>query len=291
MANATSTILIMTTNDAVPPTLQKRMQEYGYEAIIARDEQTALDQSMRHLPAMILVERQHYDGRLPALIDTLWRNSALKQVPIVTFVDPQVSCCEEGCALDLDSGFNAYLCNMTFRQVVAYIRAILRTVQHSKAPREILDVDGIRMDLARHEVRVEGTLVELTPREFLIMKEFMRIPGQVLSRQELLNRVWGEDYAMEEHVLDVHIHALRQKIERDPSKPMLIVTIRGVGYKLQPSGNVHARIAPPMLAKETHLSKVAIKRSSRYDLKNGADELATRVLTCRKERMADRRLA
>jgi two-component system, OmpR family, response regulator RegX3 len=249
------------------------MLEYGYQAIIARDEQAALDQSVRQLPAMILVERQHFHGRLPGLIDALWHNPALKQVPIVTFADPQVSCCEEELALDLDCGFNAYMCNMTFRQMVAYARAILRTVQQSKAPREILEVDRIRMDLARHEVHVEGALVELTPREFLIMKEFMRIPGQVLSRQELLNRVWGEDYAMEEHVLDVHIHSLRQKIERDPSKPMLIVTIRGVGYKLQPRGRDHWRIPPPILTKRIHAAKGAVKRSSRCDSmqENGAD--------------------
>ncbi|TKB87773.1 MAG: winged helix-turn-helix domain-containing protein, partial [Nitrospira sp.] len=75
--------------------------------------------------------------------------------------------------------------------------------------------------------------VELTPREFKILRQFMESPGIVLSRQDLLNRVWGEDYALEEHALDVHIHSLRQKIETEPSKPVFIVTIRGIGYKLQ----------------------------------------------------------
>jgi DNA-binding response OmpR family regulator len=88
------------------------------------------------------------------------------------------------------------------------------------------------MDIARHEVRVYAKPVGLTLREFQILRQFLESPGLVLTRQQLLNRVWGEDFALEEHALDVHIHALRQKIEEDPSKPKLILTIRGVGYKL-----------------------------------------------------------
>jgi DNA-binding response OmpR family regulator len=91
----------------------------------------------------------------------------------------------------------------------------------------------LRMDISRHEVRVGAKPVDLTPREFQILRQFLQSPGLVLARQELLNRVWGEDFALEEHALDVHIHALRQKIEMDPSRPKMIVTIRGVGYKLQ----------------------------------------------------------
>ncbi len=92
------------------------------------------------------------------------------------------------------------------------------------------------MDVARHEVRVGTRPVVLTPREFQILRQFLESPGLVLSRQELLNRVWGEDFALEEHALDVHIHALRQKIEANPSRPALILTIRGVGYKLAAQG-------------------------------------------------------
>ena len=94
-------------------------------------------------------------------------------------------------------------------------------------------VEGLTMDISRHEVTVGGALVELTPKEFRILHQFLLAPGVVLSRQDLLNRVWGEDYALEEHALDVHIHSLRQKIEANPAKPIFIVTIRGVGYKLQ----------------------------------------------------------
>ena len=88
------------------------------------------------------------------------------------------------------------------------------------------------MNLDRHEVRVEGKSIQLTPKEFQILRVLLQHPGRVLTRQELLNLVWGEDYALEEHALDVHIHALRHKLETKPSAPQWILTVRGVGYKL-----------------------------------------------------------
>lgn len=233
MASATSCVVIIGMNDTLGTTLQKKLSQYGYQVLMAKNEEVALDQCQNLVPAMVLVEREQFRDRLPEVIGALWRNAALKLVPVVTVGNPQMLCSEEDCAKDLDWGFDAYLCNMTSRQIVAYARAILRTVQHSQDPREILEVDKVQLDLARHEVRVDDQLVELTPREFMILKELMKKPRVVLSRQELLNRVWGEDYALEEHVLNVHIHSLRQKIERDCSKPTRIITVRGVGYKLQ----------------------------------------------------------
>jgi DNA-binding response OmpR family regulator len=233
MAIATCCVVMIGMNDTLGTTILKKLSQYGYQVLTAKNEEAALDQCQHLVPAMVLVEREQFRERLREVIGTLWRNEALKQVPIVTVGNPQMLCSEEECAKDLDWGFDAYLCNMTSRQIVAYARAILRTVQHSKAPRVILEVDRVRMDLARHEVYVDDQLVELTPREFMILKELMMKPRVVLSRQELLNRVWGEDYALEEHALNVHIHSLRQKIERDSSKPTRIVTVRGVGYKLQ----------------------------------------------------------
>ena len=88
------------------------------------------------------------------------------------------------------------------------------------------------MDLARYEITVAGVVKPVTNKEFEILRQLLLSSGHVLSRQELLNRVWGEDYALEEHALDVHIHSLRRKIEPDPSKPRFIITVRGVGYKM-----------------------------------------------------------
>jgi DNA-binding response OmpR family regulator len=89
------------------------------------------------------------------------------------------------------------------------------------------------MDVDRHEVTVNERVVDLTPKEFQILHQFLESPSRVFTRQEMLNKVWGEGYALEEHALDVHIHSLRQKIESDPSNPTVIVTVRGIGYKLR----------------------------------------------------------
>lgn len=89
------------------------------------------------------------------------------------------------------------------------------------------------MNLDRYEVTVADVPVRLTPKEFQILRALIQQAGRVLSRQGLLNLVWGEGYALAEHALDVHIHALRHKIESDPSKPTVVHTIQGIGYKLQ----------------------------------------------------------
>jgi DNA-binding response OmpR family regulator len=89
------------------------------------------------------------------------------------------------------------------------------------------------MDLDRHEVTVGGRVIDLTPKEFQILRQFLEFPNRLFSRQEMLNKVWGEGYALEEHALDVHIHSLRQKLESNPTNPKAIVTIRGIGYKLR----------------------------------------------------------
>ena len=119
------------------------------------------------------------------------------------------------------------------RQIIAKIRALLRRHEAESQLPQILIVGNLRMDLEKHEVRKDGTLISLTPKEFAILHCFLQAPGQAFSRQTMLSRVWGEEYALDHHALDVHVHALRHKIEKDPERPDLIVTVRGVGYKLK----------------------------------------------------------
>lgn len=159
----------------------------------------------------------------------------MKHIPMVTVQTTQNESEKEDCVSELDEGLDGCWCDQTYRQIVAHIRSVLRRHLNASSEPTALHIGALRMDIARHEVRVHERLVELTPREFQILKQFMDSPGLVLSRQDLLNRVWGVDYALEEHALDVHIHSLRHKIEVEPSKPAFILTIRGVGYKLQAS--------------------------------------------------------
>jgi DNA-binding response OmpR family regulator len=133
----------------------------------------------------------------------------------------------------MEAGVDDVLCGQTNRQLMAKIRALLRRQRLEAQAPQILRVGSLQMDLDKHEVTTDGHLVSLTPKEFAILQCFLQAPGQAFSRQAMLSRVWGEEYALDLHALDVHVHALRHKIEKDPDRPNLIVTVRGVGYKLK----------------------------------------------------------
>jgi two-component system response regulator RegX3 len=123
------------------------------------------------------------------------------------------------------------------RELVARIKAVLRRgVSDESGGSEsigIHSVGGIRMDIERHQVTVQGALIPLPLKEFELLEFLMRNSGRVLTRGQLIDRVWGGDYYGDTKTLDVHIKRLRSKIEDDPANPVLIQTIRGLGYKFE----------------------------------------------------------
>jgi two-component system response regulator RegX3 len=123
------------------------------------------------------------------------------------------------------------------RELVARIKAVLRRGVIDESPSSegvgILNVGGIRMDIERHQVTVKGELIPLPLKEFELLEFLMRNSGRVLTRGQLIDRVWGGDYYGDTKTLDVHIKRLRSKIEVDPANPVLIQTIRGLGYKFE----------------------------------------------------------
>jgi two-component system response regulator RegX3 len=123
------------------------------------------------------------------------------------------------------------------RELVARIKAVLRRgVSDESGSSEgigIHSVGGIRMDIERHQVTVKGALIPLPLKEFELLEFLMRNSGRVLTRGQLIDRVWGGDYYGDTKTLDVHIKRLRSKIEDDPGNPVLIQTIRGLGYKFE----------------------------------------------------------
>jgi DNA-binding response OmpR family regulator len=225
MASGRERILIVTGSNALSSTLQRLFTEYGYTTEVVRDESQAVEASRRTLPTLVLVERH---GRF----EQLRREPALRAIPIVTLQQPEAQCEEEACLDDLDQGADASLCGIGYREVIARVRAILRREELHAMVAELYVVGRLRLDTVRHEVAVDGKPVELTPKEFQILLHLMQHPSKVFSRDELLDRIWGEGYALEQHTLDVHIHSLRHKIEPDPAHPKYILTVRGIGYKL-----------------------------------------------------------
>lgn len=227
MNGVRESILIFIKADSLAQSLKKTFEMNGYRSTVVTTEPAAFAEANASVPSLILIDRQY------STVATLRQFRALKAVPIVAVDGSSMSCSEEECLDDYDKDIDLVVCSQNHRELVARVRAILRRRDFPKESTTYYGVGNLRMDLDRHEVTVEGRHVELTPKEFQILRQFLEAPSRVFSRQDMLNRVWGEGYALEEHALDVHIHSLRQKVEADPTQPRLIVTVRGVGYKLR----------------------------------------------------------
>ena len=124
------------------------------------------------------------------------------------------------------------------RELIARIRAVLRrgpevAVEELEADERILEGGRVRMDVTRHTVFVDGEPVSMPLKEFDLLEYLMRNAGRVLTRGQLIERIWGADYVGDTKTLDVHVKRLRTKIEAAPSRPTQLVTVRGLGYKFE----------------------------------------------------------
>jgi two-component system response regulator RegX3 len=122
------------------------------------------------------------------------------------------------------------------RELIARIRAVLRRGGEAELLSATIEVGDVRMDVERHVVTVGGVEVRLPLKEFELLQMFLRNAGRVLTRGQLIDRVWGSDYFGDTKTLDVHVKRLRMKIEPDPARPRNLVTVRGLGYKYEAAG-------------------------------------------------------
>jgi DNA-binding response OmpR family regulator len=227
IADVRNSVLIFMKSESFAQSLKKALETTGYRSTAVNTESAALAEAKANVPCLIILDRQ------ASAITNLRNLRGLNAVPIVAVQESSTSCADEECLQEYDDDVDLIVCNQSVRELVARARAILRRRDTPGGSHTQFSVGHIRMDLDRHEVTVNGHAVDLTPKEFQILRQFLESPSRVFSRQEMLNRVWGEGYALEEHALDVHIHSLRQKIEQDPARPRFIVTVRGIGYKLR----------------------------------------------------------
>ena len=134
----------------------------------------------------------------------------------------------------LELGADDYVTKpFSHRELVARIRAVLRRGQESELLPELVEAGGVRMDVERHEVSVDGQAIRLALKEFELLELLLRNAGRVMTQGQLIDRIWGADYVGDTKTLDVHVKRLRAKIEKDPSVPKLLVTVRGLGYKFE----------------------------------------------------------
>jgi DNA-binding response OmpR family regulator len=135
----------------------------------------------------------------------------------------------------LELGANDYVVKPFFvRELIARIKLQFRTQEGTTAAARVLQAAGLELDPSSRQVRLDGAPLALTATEFRLLEFLMRRPGVVFSREQLLNSVWGQDRAITDRAVDVYVLRLRQKIERDPTAPVMIHSIRGFGYTFEP---------------------------------------------------------
>jgi DNA-binding response OmpR family regulator len=227
MPSVRNSVLIFLKSESFAQSLQKALETGGYRGTAVTTEALAFIEAKTNAPSLIILDLHS------SSIANFRRIRTLNTVPIVAVQEGSISCQDEDCLQEYDQDVDLIVCSQSIRELVARVRAILRRREAGVETNTQYHAGNLRMDLDRHEVLVNGHAVDLTPKEFQILKQFLESPRRVFSRQEMLNRVWGEGYALEEHALDVHIHSLRQKIEQNPSSPTFLLTVRGVGYKLR----------------------------------------------------------
>lgn len=172
------------------------------------------------------------DLMLPGMsgIDVCKAIRARSRVPIimVTAKDDEVDK-----VVGLEIGADDYVTKpYSYRELVARVHAVLRRTAPADVEEPVIAVGPVRMDVDRHEVLLRGEPLSLPLREFELLEFLLRNPGRVLTRGQIIDRVWGPDYFGDTKTLDVHVKRLRAKIEDDPAHPTLIETVRGLGYKM-----------------------------------------------------------
>ena len=221
-------VLVVEDEPALIDALEYGLSAEGFDVVATSDGEESLRLFDRERPDLILL-----DLMLPGLSGTeiCKRIRATSSVPIImlTAKDSEIDK-----VVGLEVGADDYVTKpFSMRELVARVRAVLRRGGEWEVPdmSAALEVRGIRMDPERYEVRVRGASVELPPKEFSLLELLLRNAGRVLTRDLIIDRVWGSDYVGDTKTLDVHIKRLRSRIEQDAHDPQHIVTVRGVGYK------------------------------------------------------------
>jgi two-component system, OmpR family, response regulator RegX3 len=222
-------VLIVEDEESFADPLAFLLRKEGFTAALAATGQEALEEFDRNGADIVLL-----DLMLPGMsgTDVCKQLRARSAVPVimVTARDSEIDK-----VVGLELGADDYVTKpYSARELIARIRAVLRRGGESEEllP-QVLEAGPVRMDVERHVVTVDGGEVSLPLKEFDLLEYLLRNVGRVLTRGQLIDRVWGADYVGDTKTLDVHVKRLRSKIEPDPSAPRHLVTVRGLGYKFE----------------------------------------------------------
>jgi two-component system response regulator RegX3 len=226
-------IVVIEDEESIAEPLAYMLRKEGFEVAHATTGPAGLDLVEQGGADLVLL-----DLMLPGLSGTevcreLRARPASSAVPVIklTARDSEVDK-----VVGLELGADDYVTKpFSHRELVARIRAVLRRqgATAEEAPSAALEAGPVRMDVERHLVTVEGEPVQLPLKEFDLLEFLLRNTGRVLTRGQLIDRVWGSDYVGDTKTLDVHVKRLRSKIEPDPATPKHLLTVRGLGYKFE----------------------------------------------------------
>lgn len=217
-------LLLVEDDPTLLDTLTFNLSREGYEVIRAADGVTALDLARQHNPDLVVL-----DVMLPGL-DGLTVCRTLRRETEVPIVLLTARSSEVDRIVGLDTGADDYIVKpFSLGELLARLRAVMRRGQHRSETK--LQSGDLLLDLVGHRATRNGKNLNLPPKEFDLLAELIRHKGAVLTRDLLLQRVWGFDFAGDSRTVDVHIRWLREKIEEDPANPARIETVRGLGYR------------------------------------------------------------
>jgi DNA-binding response OmpR family regulator len=227
-------VLVVDDEATLRETLAETLTQDGLRVITAADGREALERFRSDPPDLILL-----DLMLPELsgieVCRIIRRESAVPILMLTARDSEIDK-----VVGLEVGADDYVTKpFSLRELQARVRALLRRVEASasgsgaeSAP--VVALGSVTVDLAGHRLLRDGEPLPVKPKAFELLVFLLRHPGQVFSRDKLLERVWGYDYAGETRTVDVHVHWLRGQLEDDPASPQLIQTVRGVGYVFRP---------------------------------------------------------
>lgn len=235
----TEKILVVEDEVSLQETLAYNLRRQGYEVEVAGDGTTALQLARYTHPDIILL-----DIMLPGMdgfeVCRILRQEMNTPVLMLTARDDEIDR-----VVGLEVGADDYLTKpFSMRELMARVKAMLRRVRLIReeiesttgslaAPAQMLTFDNLVLDINRREIRLNELPLALKPKEYELLLFLAQHRGQVLSREHVLERVWGWDFVGDSRTVDVHVRWLREKIEKDPSNPQRIITVRGAGYRFE----------------------------------------------------------